>query len=186
MGASSLNSRIRRTLAAFDLRPASGAALDAGHQLAARLIGPGIATLETLRAVQRHTALAAFVRHEGEEVAGVFVFLLLNAHGHAAVLLDQFDGLSPPLDQLAVPGKPPSAYYGWGFAGVTPSARAAVVAGADALRHGPLAHIPFFCRAATPAGRRAVTLKLGYRDLPGSTSGMFWSPPVGDPPRRAA
>ncbi len=182
--ASSLHAGIRRALADLDLYPASTSGLEAGHRLAASLIGPGITPLGTLRSVQRRCGLAAFVRHDGEALVGVFVFLLLNARGRAAVLADDFDGLAPPLDHLAVPEDRPSAYYGWGFAATTPEARAAVVAGADVLRKGVLADLPFFCRAATEAGRRAVTLKLGYRDLPGSTSGLLWAPPAGR--RRAA
>ena len=179
-----LHERISRALGRLGLHPASPAGLEAGHRLAARLIGPGITPLETLRTVQRHCGLAAFVRHEDEALVGVFVFLLLNGRGWAAVLADDFDGLAPSLDHLAVPAEHPSAYYGWGFAATTPEARAAVVAGADLLRKGVLAALPFFCRAATPAGRRAVTVKLGYRDLPGSRSGILWAPPAGG--RRAA
>ena len=181
---SSLHDRVSRALGDLGLHPASPPALEAGHRLAARLIGPGITPLETLRTVQRHCGLAAFVRHEHDVLVGVFVFLLLNRRGLAAVLADDFDGLAPRLDHLAVPAEAPSAYYGWGFAATTPQARAAVVAGADVLRREVLTDLPFFCRAATAAGRRAVTLKLGYRDLPGSGSGVLWAPPAGG--RRAA
>ena len=184
--ASPLHTRIRRTLARLGLRPAGSAALKAGRDLAVRLIGPRITSLARLQAVLRKSGTGAFAFHEAGELKGIFVFLLLNAAGRTALLADDFDGLAPDLGLLAGPSETPSAYYGWGFAGTSPAARTAVVMGADALRRDVMMDIPFFCRAATPAGRRAVTLKLGYRDFPGSRTGLLWSPPPGEDSRRAA
>ena len=184
--ASPLYRRIGRALARLGLRPAIPRDLEAGRDLAVRLIGPQITSLQRLRAVQRRSGIGAFVIGEPDTLEGIFVFLLLNPAGRAALCGDDFDGLSPDLALLAAPSEAPSAYYGWGFAATTPRARAAVVAGADVLRRRVLCDIPFFCRAVTPAGHRVVTSKLGYRDLPGSNTGLLWAPALTEDSRRAA
>ncbi len=164
-------------LADVNLAFATPADIDEGHALACRLIGPGLAHAAALHMAQAHTGACCFGHREGDELTGVFAFLLLNPAGLASLTSHRFDPCAPAAWALAGRADPPAAYYGWAFAGVTPAARKAVVAGADLLRRSVLQHIPFFCHAATPAGRRAVTEKLGYRPFDGHDGGLYFSPP---------
>ena len=172
-----LHMAVTDSLGSLGLRTASADEVWRGRLLASRLIGPDIASPECLCEVQQHAGLSIFAYLEAGELTGIFAFLLLNPAGRAALLADAFDGRNPRLDFLSTRGETPSAYYGWGFAGSTRPARSALVAGADRLRQ-VLPRLPFYCHAATPAGRRAVTEKLGYVDVPGSRSGLLWSPPL--------
>jgi hypothetical protein len=180
-----MHASVKVALGALGIRLADAADLVEAQALAARLIGPDVVTLERMAAVQAWTGLSVFGFREEGELTGLFAFLLLNARGRAVLLSDALDGRDPDLGLLSRPGERPSAYYGWGFAGSTRPARRAVVTGAAVLR-GVLPQLPFYCRAATEAGRRAVTEKLGYRDVPGSSSGLLGVPALADEYRRAA
>ena len=182
----SLHNAVTGALAGLGLHLADDAEARDGHALASDLISPDIASVECLWAVQQRTGLSVFAYREADKLTGIFAFLLLNPAGAAALSADALDAVRPDLALLSRRGEAPSAYYGWGFAGSTRPARSALVAGADLLRRQVLPHLPFYCHAATPAGRRAVTQKLGYVDIPGSRSGLLYSPPLFQDDRRAA
>jgi hypothetical protein len=183
--ATSTSERIKATLGPLELRLAEAGEIEDAHALALRLIGPGIVSLEQLKTIQAWTRLSVFALREERELTGVFAFLLLNERGLCALLAEFFDGRSPDLEHLCRSGQGARAYYGWGFAGATRTARRAVVGGAADLR-AALPHLPFYCHAATEAGRRAITEKLGYGDIPGSTSGLLGAPALASEVRRAA
>jgi len=148
--------------------------------MAARLIGPTLADLETVHAAQDRTRTTCFAFVEDGELTGLFAFLLANDRGLEALMSDAFDPLSPDMELLAAPDQRPAAYYGWALAGTTPAARLTVISAANHLRHHTLRYAPCFCHVATEAGRRAVTGKLGYSLVPGSISGLYRAPAVAE------
>ncbi len=184
--ATSLRAPISGALCVLGLQPAGLADIREGHALSTALIGPEIAGLDRLHEIQAWTGLSIFAFREEGRLTGVFAFLLLNWAGHAALLRDAFDGRAPDLSLVAHGHEHVSAYYGWAFAGSTRPARTALVTGADVLRRQVLTRLPFYCHAATPAGRRAVTEKLGYFDIAGSPSGLLCALPDPAEQRRAA
>jgi hypothetical protein len=165
-------------LGGLGLTLASSSEIDEGHDLARRLIGPALAPVSRLRRAQAHSGACCFAFYEAFELTGIFAFLLLNAAGLGAVIQGDFQPGDPPLWALARATEPPAGYFGWAFAGSTRLARWTVVAGAARARRIALPSIPFFCHAATPAGRRAVIEKLGYVAYGGADAELLWSPPI--------
>jgi len=165
---------------------ASSSEIDEGHALAWRLIGAALAPASRLHRAQAYTGACCFAFREACGLTGIFAFLLLNAVGVDAVIRGRFDPGDPQLRLLARATEAPVGYFGWAFAGSTQLARRAVIAGAERARRVALPLIPFFCHAATPAGRRAVTEKLGYVAYGGVDAELLWSPPIGPALERAA
>ncbi len=165
---------------------ASSSEIDEGHALARRLIGPALAPASRLHQAQAYTGACCFAFREGPGLTGIFAFLLLNTAGLDAVIRGQFDPGDPQHQLLARATQAPAGYFGWAFAGSTQLARRTVVTGAEQARRVALPVIPFFCHAATPAGRRAVTEKLGYVAHGGVDPELLWSPPIGRGLERAA
>lgn len=151
--------------------------------LAAALINPAIAPEEAIRAIHTRSGCGIYLVREGGAVAGIIAMVLLNRAGLAAVEQDVFNPLTPALEHVAQAHEEPAAVYGWGVAGATREAARVVVHGS----HVALETIrqPYFARAATEAGHRMLTSKLGFIPYPGSTSGLLWREPHGQA-RRAA
>jgi hypothetical protein len=177
--APTLTARLRRELAAFDVRPADSADIAQARQFAAQLIGEGIVKADDLERVHRLTDQSAlFVAREDGELTGVLAFVLLNVSGLRAALTGAFDALAPAAEHVAGPGQPACAFYGWGVAATTkPSARR-VIDGARAIMAGSVGHLPKFARPTTEAGHRLMRERLGFEDLPGSFDGLVWQPPM--------
>jgi hypothetical protein len=157
--------------------------LGQARALAAALIDPAIAPEEAIRAIHARSGCGIYLVHEGGEVAGIVAMVLLNRAGLAAVKDNTFNPLTPALEHVAEAHEEPAAVYGWGVAGATREAASVVVQGSrvalETIRQ------PYFARAATEAGHRMLTAKLGFIPHPGSTTGLLWREPHG-PARRAA
>jgi len=171
--------RLRRELAAFDVRPAAPGEVAAARDLAAKLIGAGIATTGELDRVQTLTGGAAlFVTEEAGALCGVLAFVLLSAGGVRAVRQGSFDACAPAAAHLARPGEAIHGFYGWGVAATTKLSARRVVEGARAVMAGAVGPLPKFARPTTEAGHRLMRERLGFVDLPGSDSGLVWQPPA--------
>ncbi len=84
-----------------------------GRDIAARVLGPAVAAVETLRAVQNRTGGSAFVyRGEDGGLAGVLCFIPLTPAAAPALAAGMFDGIEPPLAMAARPGDRVIAVYG--------------------------------------------------------------------------
>jgi hypothetical protein len=178
-------SQARLFLQELGLCPLEARDMPDAHALAARLIGPGIASAATLSAVHERTGGdAVFVLWEQGEITGVVAYAPLNRDGLDALVRDDFDGVSPDLAHVAGEGERPRAAYGWGMAGSTPAGRKAVVQAGIALYERVLPDTPWFSRAATPDGRRVVLGKFGFSPAPWSGSGLMVRWPSS--PERAA
>jgi hypothetical protein len=172
-----LAQRIAMDLATFDVRPAGTHEVTPAHALARALIGDGIVAPDDLARVHARTGAGLFVAYEGDALTGVLAFVLLNAAGHAAVLTEAFDALSPANAHIAGPEQPASAFYGWGVAATTRESAQRLIEGSRALGRGSVSHLPYYARPTTPKGERLMRERLGFMDVPGSTSGLVWAPP---------
>ena len=162
-------------LAAIDLHPAEPEECDSSRLIAAELIGPQVALATTFRRVHAHTGCSVFVsRHEGE-VTGILGLIPLLPEGLHAVENHIFDSRNPPVELLCAPGDPFPGLYGWGFAARGRKASAMVVMGAIKIREH-LSDIPFFTRAATPAGVKVICGRMGYSPFPGAPDDLLWNP----------
>jgi hypothetical protein len=162
-------------LAAIDLHPALPHECHVARAIAAELIGPQVAPPETFEGAHAHTGCSVFVsRHDGE-VTGVLGLLPLVPAGLHAVETHTFKSRNPPLELLCAPGDPFPGLYGWGFAARGRKASALVVMGAIKIREH-LSDIPFFTRAATPAGVKVICGRMGYAPFPGAPDDLLWNP----------
>lgn len=160
--------------AGVGLHPACNTEITAAHELAADLIGPDIASAETLRAVQAFSWGSVLVTEDACGVTGVLATLRLCERGRAAIESGRFDGVRIDFDLLSGPQETPAAFYAWGVAARGKDAARCCVAGAAGLTR-LFAFIPRFARAATAAGARTLTERMGY--LPAGPADLFWLPP---------
>ncbi len=149
----------------------------AAHALAIRLIGGQMATPQTITRVHRETGAGLFLVRDGRRLKGLLAFVLLNQAGAEAAVRDDFNALTPKMAYLARGGREPEAIYSWAIAAEDKDAAQRLIQGHERLRHVGVAHLPFYCRLATEQGRRLGIVRMGFQPLPGSKSGLFWSPP---------
>jgi hypothetical protein len=157
------------------VRIAADADLPSARRLAADLIGPRIISTTILEAIQARTRSTVLIFKEDDVVAGMLAVAQLSVSGRAALELGEFDVFAGRLDEYAGPGEPPAAAYALGVAATTRTARRAMTAAVARLRRRLLARLPFFANAATEAGRRVLTQRLGCIE---HASGLFWSRPL--------
>jgi hypothetical protein len=157
------------------LKIASQGQLPQARQLAADRIGGEVASLECLRKLQTLTGSAILVFVEGSEVTGALGVLQLTPAGHAALLGGALDLAGTQGGHVARPGKAATALYAMGIASATPNAARAVVTGVADLR-AAFAHLPFYARAVTAAGRRVLRERMDCVPIPGSE--LLWSAPL--------
>ena len=164
-------------LAALGFTLATPDEIAAGRDIAARAVGPAVAAVETLQAVQNRTSGSAFVyRDDDGGLAGVLCFIPLTPAAAPALAAGMFDGIEPPLTMAARPGDPVIAVYGWGMAGVTWRGRAMVMKAALAIHREIYDLVPLYGRAATPGGERTLLGRMGGRAVPGP-GGLVVCPP---------
>lgn len=175
----SITPDIVECVAGMGLYPARKTEITRARALAADLIGRDIATTATLwrvQAVSRGSVLVA--RRASPQgavgVAGVLATLLLRAAGRRAIETGRFDGVNVDISLIARPGEPPAAFYAWGIAAIDKEAARSLVAGAAGLSR-LFSFIPRFARAATEAGARTLTDRMGYQPVSG-VADLFWLP----------
>lgn len=168
---------VRAAFGPFDLRAAQSGEIAEGRAWAAGMIGPGIATTETLKRVHQHMGEAAlFVRREPAAITGMLGWIALTEAGLQAVLDMRFSGQDPDAAHVAAPGQTVAAGYGWGVAGSHKEAARAVLSATTILNYEIFGSIPFFARAATPAGRRVIVEAFHYDPAPMGDPDLFWKP----------
>ncbi len=168
-------SEFHKALAGINLYPAEPEECDAGRAIAADLISPHVALAATFRRVHARTGCSVYVSRQDGQVTGVLGLVPLQPAGLKAVEEHVFVARNPPDEHVCAPGDLFPGLYGWGFAASSRKASAMVVMGAIRIREH-LADIPFFTRAATPAGVRIICGKMGYRPYPGAPDDLLWHP----------
>ena len=164
---------MRAELALLDIHPARRAEIAEARQFAAKLIGGTIVTPEGLQRVHEHSGASLFLYHDEDELTGVLALVMLNAAGRDAICAEAFDALNPDLAHVAAEGEEPAALYGWGIAATRKLTARRLVDGLTAIASGPVGHLPYFSRAATPQGERLLIERIGFRPYPGSTTGLL-------------
>ena len=91
-----------RVMAAVQIEPAGASAVEAAHNLVARLIAPPIAGHQAMRVVQAHTRASLYVYREGGRISGVMGDLPLTPKGLEAVGSGRFDALGFDTDPMVL------------------------------------------------------------------------------------
>jgi hypothetical protein len=167
---------IRACAAAHGLFPAHHDEITRGREIAARRIGPLIASASTLAAVQARNGASVFAYRKDGATQGFLAILPLGPSGLRKIEQDAFNALEPDLEDVCRDGDAVAAVYAWGIAAETVRASAAVVLCLIAMHQQAAPKAPFFCRAATPAGAKITAGKLGYAPYPPSKTGMLFKP----------
>jgi hypothetical protein len=168
---------IRTALAHFGVASAQPSDVAGAHALATRLIGGTMAEPSTITEIHRRTGAGLFVARDESGVVGLLAFLLLSESGADSLLGGSLDTLQPAADDVVTGGEEPAAVYSWAIAAADHNTAKSLVGGHERVRHVAVPHLPFYLRPVTPKGRRLAVLRLGFKPLPGSRSGLFWSAP---------
>lgn len=156
----------RRVMSQLGLRFATPEDIAESHAMAVRLVGPQIASLETMLRVQARSRCAAFVmRSRDGALLGAISVIPLAAGAQHALAAGDFDGLHPADAAVARPGEPAIAFYGWGMAGLNALGRASVIAAAMRFQRDVYPTLPFYARAATSEGAHVLYERMGARPL---------------------
>lgn len=147
------------------------------------LIGGRLAQAATVRRLLAEGAGEMRAWLLRDRLAGALIYLWLSPAGVEALLGGRFDGLDPAAAHLARRADA-AGLYAWACAGAGDDARRAVMRTWSELKAGPFAALPFFARAATAAGRRALVERLHCLPVDGA-AGLFRADAV-LPRRRAA
>lgn len=169
--------RFREALAGCGVMPGRPCDILPAHDLASRLIGGVMATPDTISRVHLQTKGGLFVVREQGAPMGVLAFLLLSDAGHEALLAGSLDTLAPAPGHLASEATEPAAVYSWAIAAANHGVAQRLVRGHERVRHEAVPDLAFYLRPVTPQGRRLAEVRLGFKPLPGSNCGLFWSQP---------
>jgi len=178
-GSSAVVSAIHASLAAFDMHSVQPEQIVEAREFAAALIGGENVRPETIAWVQERTGAALFLAYEDGRLTGVWAAVLLTEAGVRACMDDSFNALNPDIAHVAEKGEEPAGAYAWGIGGSTKESAKRVVRFGAYLFQNPLAHLPCFARPVTPAGARLVIERFNFQRVPGSTTGLVWTPPHG-------
>ena len=151
--------------------------------LFAAAIGGELASLATVQALVGDGSAEARVWLDGSGVAAALIYLWLSPAGVRALAEGRFDGREPDRAHLGR-AHASAGVYAWACAGAGLEGRRAVMRAWAELKAGAFARLPFFARAATPAGRKALIERLHCLPVD-ETGGLLWAAPV-HAPRRAA
>jgi hypothetical protein len=145
---------------------------EAVHALATKELGPGLASPDEIKRVDRLTGASIWVIRRKGEVTGFLAPLALTAEGVAALVDNTFDAANIDQKWVARVGEPLAGFYCWCYAGKDQVSRGALVLGLRTLidRHFP--DLPFFGRDSTEAGAR-IMRHLGFFPFD-STPHLFW------------
>jgi hypothetical protein len=158
----------------YDVIEASDKHLEAGWEIASRLISPDISPLEEYRRIRDHSGVCVIVYEEDAHVTGMYAMLLLNKAGLNAILNKAFDALKPSLEHLATPTDRVFAHYGWGIVATSKTAARAILTAVDEMNRLSFEDVPYYVRAATDNGRRLI-LKQGCVQVPWNDPDLFWT-----------
>jgi hypothetical protein len=161
----------------FGMTLATDDQIRAAREIAAQLIGDGIASVDTFIAMQTLTESSMFVFVESGGVTGMLGLFLLSDRGLRALERGVFDAITPEREYVCPPRQTPAACYGWGFAATTEAGGRAAVKTAVAVCEELFWAIPTFTRTATPDGVRVILGPMGYVRYRESDPTLVWLPP---------
>ncbi len=177
---------VRGAFAQFGVTPAEPGEIDEAQAFAARLIGGKIATPATIARVHARTGVGLFVVREAGELTAVVALVFLSEAGRRAVWTDAFDSVNPAASHIMRRGGEPAGIYGWGIAATNHQAAQRAIEGYELTSRIAVPHLAVFGRPVTPAGLRLMIDRLGFKPVPGSTSGLVWIEPSAERQQAAA
>lgn len=142
------------------------------HKLATDELGPGLASLEEIKRVDRLTGASIWVIRRKGDVTGFLAPLALTAAGVAALVDNTFDAANIDQRWVARIGEPLAGFYCWCYAGKDQVSRGALVLGLRTLIDRHFADLPFFGRDSTESGAR-IMRHLGFFPF-ADTPHLFW------------
>lgn len=142
------------------------------HKLATDELGPGLASLEEIKRVDRLTGASIWVIRRKGEVTGFLAPLALTSAGVSALVDNTFDAANIDQQWVARLGEPLAGFYCWCYAGRDQVSRGALVLGLRTLIDRHFADLPFFGRDSTEAGAR-IMRHLGFFPF-ADTPHLFW------------
>jgi hypothetical protein len=169
-------SQVTRLANWFGLTALEGQAIDCARDLAASLLGEGVAPATTFKQVQARAGAAVFGFFEGGELTATLAAFPMLQEGLRRLQSGAFDAVNLDPDLAAPPGAAPAAYYGWGFAAKSKAGGRAVVKASVAIHRWLYYATPTFARAVTADGRRALT-SIGFRPAPSGQDDLLWIAP---------
>lgn len=150
----------------------SDADYEAVHALATAELGPGLASLEEIKRVDRLTGASIWVIRRNDAVTGFLAPLALSSAGVAALTDNTFDAANIDAKWVAKVGEPLAGFYCWCYAGKDQVSRGALVLGLRTLIDTHFTDLPFFGRDSTDAGAR-IMRHLGFFPFD-DTPHLFW------------
>lgn len=175
----------RKVLSELGFCLASAPRIAEARAQAARLVGEGITSADSLISLQAWTRCSTFILDAPDgRLAGIVSIIPLRAEGLASLERGEFDAIHPDPVLACGPTDQAAAFYGWGMAGLTWRGRISVVHAALALQQEVFATVPFFSRAATSEGENVLLNRMGARPHP-AQGGLVWAP-AHPPDRKAA
>lgn len=170
--------RLLVAIAAFHgARLASEDEFEAAQALAAGEVEGTIVTAAMFAEMQGLTQSSIFIVKEQGRITGCLAFFTLREGGVAALRAGQFAADAVDPNWVSRPGEAPEGVYAWGFAGRTSYARKAVVKASVTVAEAALWAVPAFTRIASADGERVLVGKMGFRRVPGDTTGLAMKPP---------
>jgi hypothetical protein len=152
--------------------------VEAARELAARLMGCQVASVEAFSEARRRQPAALLVSRQAGRLTGLVATLLLRPEATPRLLSGEFNGLHPAERDLSGPEARASAYYIWGVAAETRTAKWSAMELCKGLRYEALADLVAFMKAATPEGRRAGVERLGFLPIAGAGDDLLCSPAI--------
>ncbi len=164
-------SSYRRHNLNIDVSPAAPSELPGLHAFISDVLGPGIASIDTVKAVHAKQAFSVWkVRGKHGETSGAYAFLYLNQNGLDAINENRFDSLEPDTDHLAASPGDVVAIFAWCMV-LTGRAKAALLQAADWVDLCGWSDRPIFTNPVTARGSR-LAQSLGFTPYTKGDSGL--------------
>lgn len=179
--------RIARAAADFNVHALSGSRLIEGRSLAVGLVGEPIASLETMGWVQERSKLGllgvtyAGLNNEADPsdqspLCGLLGVVPLTFAGNQAVLVDQFDAVSPNPEHVCTLEDEPAGIFGWGIAVSRHEAARLLVNLGLFISEQIVPTADWYARAVTDDGARLLMGRMNLSLLEGTKIGTLWMP----------
>ena len=181
--------RIKVAAADFQLLSLTGDRLMEGRSLAARLISPNIASLETMQWVQKKTGLGLMgltqagldqvpdPEHQSP-IVGLFGIVPLTHDGNQSVLKDGFSAIDPAFEHVCNHDEEPEGFFGWGIAVSRHEAARSIVHTWGLIREHIVPNLDWYARAVTDDGARFLKERMGWLNLKGTKLNTLWYPSI--------
>lgn len=157
-------SSYRRKSVDINVTPVTAVEIPELHGYIANVLGNGIASVDTVRAVHAKQGFSIWkVADSKGKISGVFALLYLNAEGLQAVQDEDFDAANPDMSHLAEQPQDVVAIFAWCFV-LRGKAKAALLKVATWLDLCGWNECPIFTNPVTPQGSRLAEA-LGFQPV---------------------